>query len=81
MTYSTDRGMGARGVPQKVIEAFQRLADQQRGGPERAMLNVLHYYGGGPLWIIEHVGDLIHRMSQQHAWDDSAGDAPRTRIR
>lgn len=30
MTYSITRGMGARGVPQQVVEAFQRLANQQR---------------------------------------------------
>lgn len=73
MTYSTDRGMGARGVPRQVVEAFQRLADQQRGEPERAMYRVLRNYGGGPLWIVEHVGDLIHRMSQDHAYDADAG--------
>lgn len=73
MTYSVKYGMGARGVPQQVVEAFQRLANQQRGRPERAMLNVLFHYGGGPLYIVEHVGDLIHRMSQQHAYDPEAG--------
>lgn len=65
--------MGARGVPQQVIEAFQRLADQQRERPERAMLDVLRHYGGGPLWIVEHVGDLIHRMADAHAYDSNAG--------
>lgn len=73
MSYSTNRGMGARGVPRQVVEAFQRLANQQRGEPKRAMYRVLHSYGGGPLYIVEHVGDLIHRMSQEHAWDADAG--------
>ena len=73
MSYSTERGTGARGVPEAVVRAFQRLADQQRGRPERAMERFLHAYGGGPLWIVMHVGDLIHRMTNAHAWDASAG--------
>ncbi len=41
------------------------MADQQRGDPEHAMLRVQHAYKGGVLSpVVEHVGDLQHRMAE-----------------
>jgi len=49
----------------KVVEAFGKLADAQRGAPEQAMLKIQHTSGGGVLSpVVEHVGDLSHRMSE-----------------
>jgi hypothetical protein len=51
--------------PQTKDERFHALADQQRGKPESAMLKVQNKLGGGVLSpVVEHAGDLIHRMSQ-----------------
>ena len=45
--------------------AFSALADAQRGAPEMAMLNVQHANIGGVInYLVEHVGDLTHRMAQ-----------------
>ena len=45
---------------------FWDLADEQRGEPESAMLLVQHAYGGGILnVVVEHIGDLTHRMSEK----------------
>lgn len=47
-----------------VIDAFKRLGDAQRGKPEDAMLRVQFTMGGGVLNpLVEHVGDLTHRMT------------------
>lgn len=53
-------------LPQSVIEAFNELAQEQRGYPEHAMLNAQHIMGGGVLsHAIEHIGDLTNRMAQR----------------
>ena len=52
-------------LPPKVAEAFMAVADEQRGDPEMAMLRVQHTYKGGVLSpVVEHVGDLLHRMTE-----------------
>ena len=44
---------------------FAKLADDQRGEPENAMLRVQHANLGGVLsYVVEHVGDLTNRMAQ-----------------
>jgi hypothetical protein len=58
-------------------DAFNKLADMQRGKPEMAMLVVQDtlkkepYYstrGNGSLnYLVEHVGDLTHRMAEKYA--------------
>lgn len=53
-------------VPPEIEQKFQDLADQQRGIPEEAMKDIqmtriCQLYG----FVIEHTGDLIHRMSEQ----------------
>lgn len=51
-------------LPADVVRAFHELGDMQRGEPERAMLRVQHVMGGGVLNpVVEHVGDITHRMS------------------
>ncbi len=51
-------------LPDSVVAAFTKLGDDQRGLPERAMLTASHLIGGGVMsHVIEHVGDLTHRMS------------------
>ncbi len=46
-------------------KAFTELAKGQRGDPEMAMLRVQHANIGGVVnYVVEHVGDLTHRMAQ-----------------
>ena len=53
------------GLPPKVVEAFLAIADLQRGPPEHAMLRVQFTMGGGVLSpVVEHIGDLTHRMTE-----------------
>jgi hypothetical protein len=41
------------------------IAHHQRGEPEMAMLKIQHVAGGGVLgFVVEHVGDLTHRMTE-----------------
>jgi len=49
---------------------FWNLAYEQRGIPEKAMLRVQFIMGGGSLNpVVEHVGDIIHRMSERNTFD------------
>lgn len=52
-------------------EDFWNLAQQQRDIPEKAMLKVQRAMSGGVMnSVAEHVGDIIHRMSEKNtfAW-------------
>ena len=52
-------------LPPEVAKAFTAVADEQRGEPEHAMLRVQHTMKGGVLNpVVEHVGDLLHRMTE-----------------
>lgn len=52
-------------LPDNVQEAFYDIANQQRGSPEKVMLKIQHTMGGGVLNpVVEHTGDLIHRMTK-----------------
>lgn len=55
--------------PQGLEESqFTELAAQQRGAPEKAMLGLQRALGGGSAFkVVEHVGDLIHRMTDDLA--------------
>lgn len=56
------------------ILAFTKLADDQRGAPELAMLDVQYAMGGGVLNpVVEHVGDLTHRMAEKPAFMPYSG--------
>jgi hypothetical protein len=51
-------------LPEDVTKAFVELAELQRGVPERTMVRAQHAVGGGLINIlIEHVGDIVHRMN------------------
>ncbi len=57
------------GLPDKVVDAFEKLADDQRGAPEYAMLQVQKAMGGGVISAaVEHIGDLSQRMSKGVRW-------------
>ncbi len=52
-------------LPPQVAKAFMAVADQQRGAPEHVMLKVQRVMGGGVLSVmVEHIGDLTHRMTE-----------------
>jgi len=56
------------------IAAFKALGDAQRGAPEQAMLNVQHATGGGVLNpVVDHVGDITHRMSHMAQYNQALG--------
>lgn len=56
-------------LPEDVIKAFEELGKLQRGQPELQMVRVqTANKGGGVLsFVVEHAGDLIHRMSHMAA--------------
>lgn len=48
----------------EVQQAFIALGDGQRGTPEHIMRNIQRMFrGSGVLFLIEHVGDLTHRLA------------------
>jgi len=58
-------------LPPDVVQAFRQLGAAQRDVPERAMLRVQRASGGGVLNpMVEHTGDLTHRMSHMAEWGD-----------
>jgi hypothetical protein len=70
-----ERLEGSQKLTDQVIEAFDDLAEQQRGIPERVMNRAQQYIGGGVYSnSIEHVGDLTHRMAKGfHLTNQNAG--------
>lgn len=57
-------------LPPQVAEAFVAVGNEQRGLPEEAMLKIQEYAGGGVLSVVvEHAGDLIHRMTHMCKWN------------
>lgn len=49
----------------EIDKLFDKTATAQRGEPERAMMQIQLLAGGGVFpWVVEHVGDLTHRMSE-----------------
>jgi hypothetical protein len=52
------------GLPENAIKAFNKLANLQRGAPEEAMLKVAKLHPGVLSFLLEHVGDLTHRMNE-----------------
>ena len=49
-------------------KAFTNLADSQRGEPEIAMLHAQRKTPGVMSYMLEHIGDLTHRMSEGAKW-------------
>ena len=61
---------------EEVFKKFEEVGRQQRGLPEAIMVKIQHLYGGGVLnMVIEHGGDLLHRMTHRMTWGhDGYGD-------
>lgn len=56
-------------IAEATKQDFVALADAQRGDPEAAMIAAQEVLGGGIMsFVIEHVGDLIHRMNEGPTW-------------
>lgn len=56
--------MNKSNLPDQVVEAFLELGAMQRGKPEQVMVRLQHAMGGGVLNpVVEHTGDLTHRMT------------------
>lgn len=51
-----------------VEDAFINLSQAQRNRPESAMLKIGRASAGVWSWLIEHIGDLTHRMTENPAW-------------
>jgi hypothetical protein len=51
-----------------VTKKFEELAAAQRDNPEHAMLKAARYSAGVWTYLLEHVGDLTHRMAQNPTW-------------
>ncbi len=61
-------------LPPDVVEAFKALGSAQRGKPEAAMLKVQFAMGGGVLNpVVEHLGDVTHRMSHMVGYGSVLG--------
>ena len=50
-------------------KAFNDLADAQRGAPEDAMTDIQKLHAGVLAFVVEHCGDLTHRMAERYATD------------
>lgn len=62
-------------LPKDVVKAFNDLARQQRGLPEIQMVKVQKTSGGNVLdVVIEHTGDLIHRMTEPYSTSSDSPD-------
>lgn len=55
--------------PSEKAKLFHQTADAQRGPPEATMLKLHNLLGGGVFsFVIEHVGDITHRMTEKFDW-------------
>jgi hypothetical protein len=73
-------------APPPVVAAFEKLADDQRGRPESAMLRIQDLTGGGMVHqLVEGIGDLTNRMAKGAGWGydhiDNVSDKVRAGIR
>lgn len=67
--YSFLKRKALQELPQNVRDAFVATGEAQREKPEQAMLNIQNLAGGGVLSVVvEHAGDLIHRMTHMLKW-------------
>jgi len=63
-------------------EEFFDLADLQRDKPEKAMLALQRFIGGGAMFVaVEHIGDLIHRMTEQTTFSNGGYTAVKEKVR
>ena len=49
----------------EVASLFVGIADLQRDKPESAMLDIQRFHSGVLSFVVEHVGDIIHRMNEK----------------
>jgi hypothetical protein len=72
--YSTlKKANDAPDIPQQVRDAFVSTGEEQRVLPEGAMLKIQRVYGGGVLNpVVEHAGDIIHRMTHMLKWNSDS---------
>ena len=69
-------------LPDWVAEEFDRIGQQQRGIPERFMLQLQQKMGGGVMsYAIEHSGDLIHRLTHNTTHDYYGFDELNEKVR
>ena len=74
-------GAGGDKLPEPVVQAFTELGNAQRGAPEAAMLKVQFANGGGRLNpLVEHGGDLTHRMTEMAKYGDAGYDAMKEKV-
>lgn len=53
-------------LPPEVAQAFEQLGDLQRGDPEVIMAQAQRVIAGGNIGsVLEHIGDITHRMTRQ----------------
>jgi hypothetical protein len=65
-------GLSPRGTG--TVDEFTDVGMYQRGAPESAMNQAQHAYGGGVgSFVMEHVGDLTHRMADPGTFTSTAG--------
>ena len=58
------------------------LARAQRGAPEEAMLNLQSILGGGVMnVVVEHMGDLIHRMCERPTFEYAGYEAVSEKVK
>lgn len=63
----------AKELPDFVKESFVKLGQQQHGKPEEAMRQVQIVSGGGQIaFLVEHIGDLLHRMTYMVGWEEQS---------
>lgn len=59
-------------LPPEVVHAFTEIGLAQRGAAEKVMKQIQVLTGGGVLNpVVEHAGDLIHRMTHMLGWGDN----------
>lgn len=61
-------------------EKFAKLGSDQRGKPESVMLEIQRLGGGVLSNLVEHVGDLTHRMSHHAKFEDFGFDTVSEKI-
>lgn len=62
-------------IEEDMQKKFLGIATRQRGAPERAMIKIQEYSRGGVYdFVVEHVGDLTHRMTDMFGSYGRRGD-------
>ena len=57
-------------LPPDMVSAFSKLAQMQRGAPEAQMVNMTRRYDAPVInYLLEHLGDLIHRFAEMVNFD------------